>query len=581
MGTFQKRLLIAFAALAIVSIIQGAVGLWAINLAVHNVQRGRVASDLLTEFIELSANKQRLRNWFSQALLNARPDPQIRARLLHAMSSQLASLKHLANQAEDMDRANAATLQEHAERLDALTVLNRSMLDLQVALADVQPLPVGTDPQTAWQAISKQFDLSEGRDLRTLLAESIKRERHSLARDRARADASLRLLVRLAVSAMLTLAIGSVLLAIYFTRTLRKPLDDLSTGALQLQSGNLLHRIPDSRHLEFSRLAHSVNTMAGELYLHRVREAEARQHLEFQVQERTNELELAVTKLEKLDLRRRQLFADISHELRTPTTAIRGEAEVTLRGSNKPIEEYKIALTRIVSAAQQLGLVIDDLLTMARSDIDMLTLERALLEVSRPLREAIAHVEMLGTSRQVRIAAEFTAVAQVLGDEQRLRQLFTLLLDNAVRYSHADQVVTVSTQVLSQPLSADTLTSDALGADALVIQSSQSDSSHSASNALTPAADMTSYWVLSVVDHGIGISGDDMPHMFERNYRSQAARQLRPDGNGLGLHIAAALAKAHGGHIEIHSVAAPDARHGTTVRVWLPLANDTQGRALT
>ena len=178
----------------------------------------------------------------------------------------------------------------------------------------------------------------------------------------------------------------SILLAIYFTRALRRPLDDLNIGALELQSGNLLHRIPDSRHDEFSRLAQSVNKMAGELYLHRAREAEARQQLEFLVQERTNELELAVEKLEKLDLRRRQLFADISHELRTPTTAIRGEAEITLRGRDKPIDEYKIALGRIVSAAQQLGLVIDDLLTMARSDIDMLAIERANLEVNLPLR---------------------------------------------------------------------------------------------------------------------------------------------------------------------------------------------------
>lgn len=543
MGTFQKRLLIAFAALAIVSIIQGVVGVWAINLAVHNVQRGRVASDLLTEFIELSANKQRLRNWFSQALLNAKPEPQQRAKLLHAMSSQLASLQHLALKAEEMDRSDSAAwqesdaLKEHAERLDALTVLNRSMQELQVALADVQPLPLGTDPVTAWLAISKQFDLSEGRDLRTLLAKSISRERHSLARDRARADASLLLLERLAVTATLTLVIGSVLLAVYFTRTLRKPLDDLSTGALQLQSGNLLHRIPDSRHLEFSRLAHSVNTMAGELYLHRVREAEAREHLQLLVLERTNELELAVTKLEKLDLRRRQLFADISHELRTPTTAIRGEAEITLRGSDKPLEEYKTALTRIVSAAQQLGLVIDDLLTMARSDIDMLTLERVALDVNGPLREAIAHVEMLASSRHVRIVmADPSASAnlssgpvQVLGDEQRLRQLFTLLLDNAVRYSHAEQTVTVSS---------------------VCVQNGESPQ-----------------WLLSIADQGIGIAEDDMPHIFERNFRSQAARLLRPDGSGLGLHIAMTLAKAHGGGIDIASVLA----QGTTVRVWLPL----------
>ena len=172
-----------------------------------------------------------------------------------------------------------------------------------------------------------------------------------------------------------------------------------------MQSGDLLHRIPDARREEFSRLAHSVNNMAGEFNIHRLLEAEARQHLEQLVQARTNKLELAVEKLEKLDLKRLQLFADISHELRTPTTAIRGEAEITLRGRDKPLEEYKVALTHIVSASQQLGLVIDDLLLMARSDIDMLALERVNLDVNLPLREAVlqVQVQVLANAKSIHI----------------------------------------------------------------------------------------------------------------------------------------------------------------------------------
>ena len=85
-----------------------------------------------------------------------------------------------------------------------------------------------------------------------------------------------------------------IILDVYLTRALRRPLEDLSKGALALQSGDLLHRIPDARREEFPRLAHRVNNMAGEFHIHRLLEAEARQHLEQLVQARTNELELAV-----------------------------------------------------------------------------------------------------------------------------------------------------------------------------------------------------------------------------------------------------------------------------------------------
>ncbi len=533
MGFFQKRLFIAFTALALVSVVQGAMGIWAINVAVHNVQRGRVASDLLAEFLELSANKQRLKTWLSQSLVSDYPDKKIRLQLQQTMTLELKNLAALAKKARELDGDNALAFEEHSKRQDALTTLTRGIETLNASLSDVLPIAKGADPAIAWKSISKKFDLAEGRDLRTLLTESIERERAALVRDRAVADTSLQLLIRLAFWATLTLALASILLAVYFTRALRRPLEDLSRGALALQRGDLLHHIPDTRRDEFSHLAHSVNNMAGELHSHRLREAEARQHLELLVQERTNELELAVEKLEKLDLRRRQLFADISHELRTPTTAIRGEAEITLRGRDKPLGEYKVALTRIVSASQQLGLVIDDLLTMARSDIDMLALERVNLNVNIPLTEAITHVQMLSNAKSIEIDTQLTLDAVVLGDLQRLRQLFTLILENAVNYSYSNKMIKIKSDVRETP-------------------------------------NQTPQWCLVISDEGIGIAPEELLHIFERNYRSASARKLRPEGSGLGLPLAGALVRAHGGHIEVKS----QLNIGTEVYIWLPITSE-------
>lgn len=533
MGSFQKRLLIAFTALALVSVVQGAMANWAINLAVQNVQRGRVASDLLAEFLELSANKQRLKTWLSQALISDYPDNKARLALQQTMTLQMQKLAVLAKKAQNLDGDNALAFEEHSKRQDALTTLTRGIETLNLSLSGIFPIQKGINPATAWKTISKKFDVAEGRDLKTLLAESIERERVALARDRAVADTSLQLLTRIGLGATLTLALASILLAIYFTRALRRPLEDLSKGAMALQSGNLLHRIPDARRDEFSRLAHSVNNMAGELHSHRLREAEARQQLEQLVQARTNELELAVEKLEKLDLRRRQLFADISHELRTPTTAIRGEAEITLRGRDKPLEEYKVALTRIVGASQQLGLVIDDLLTMARSDIDMLALERVDIDVNLPLAEAISHVQMLANAKTIQIETLLISGISVLGDWQRLRQLFTLILENAVNYSHFAQAIQVKSEIVHRP-------------------------------------NQTPHWCLIISDSGIGIAVEELLHVFERNYRSASARKLRPEGSGLGLPLAGALTRAHGGHIEVKSQ--PDI--GTQVFICLPITNE-------
>ena len=532
---FRKRLAIALGALAVASLLQGGVAWWAIDVAANNVQRGRVASDLLAGFLELSATKQRLRTWLSQALLDAGADPRQRDALQADMSTTISGLQSLAASAAKLDGNRASGDAEHRQRQDALVVLRSSLEELRTEMATARALPPGADPAAAWTELTRVFNMSQGRDLRSLVAESIARERAAVARDRAAADRSLTLVRGFALGATVTIALAATLLAAYFARALRQPLDELKAGAEALQRGDLQHRIPDHRRDEFARFAARVNAMTGELAQHRQREAEARQRLEELVQVRTVELQQALHTLQQVDARRRQLFADISHELRTPTTAIRGEAEIALRGREKPVDEYKASLLRIVDAAKHLGIVIDDLLLMARSDIDALALSRAPLDVAEPLRDAIEQAQALGRERSVRVETPRgdTSGVQVLADAQRLRQLFTLLLDNAVRYSHAEGLVQVQARQLVDP-------------------------------------EAGLLWELRISDQGIGIDADDLPRLFERNFRSARARLHRADGSGLGLPIAATLARAHGGRIGVESPAG----RGTAVTLRLPVMTD-------
>jgi two-component system OmpR family sensor kinase len=534
---FRKRLTVALSTLACAALLQGGVSWWALQEAGGKVYRGRVASDVLAGFLDLYGTKQRLRAWLSQALLGAPVDPQLRERLQNDMAATLASLDALAVLAARLDGDSDALQAEHRQRQEDLRVLRQSLEELRTAMATVQLVAPNANPVAVWSEITRVFDVSQGRDLRSLLSQNIARERLAVARDRAAADSSLALVRGLALWAAAALALAAMLLTLYFARALRQPLEELSTGVEALQRGDLQHRIPAHRRDEFSRFAQRVNAMTTEIAHHREREVQARQQLEDLVQARTAELQDALNTLQQLEARRRQLFADVSHELRTPTTAIRGEADIALRGQEKPAAYYQSAMQRIVGAAQQLGGVIDDLLTMARSDIDALTLHRSPMDVAEPLQEAVEQAHALGREHGVQVAYIPPVEPQdwrVLGDAQRLRQLFTLLLHNAVRYSHAGGVV----QVLARRLV------DGSGAAALE---------------------------LHIIDQGIGITAEELGRVFERNFRSERARLHRAEGSGLGLPIAATLARAHGGQIDIDS----ELGRGTTTILRLPLLKET------
>ncbi|MBD8694538.1 HAMP domain-containing histidine kinase, partial [Rhizobium sp. CFBP 13717] len=217
--------------------------------------------------------------------------------------------------------------------------------------------------------------------------------------------------------------------------------------------------------------------------------------------------------------------ADISHELRTPTTAIRGEAEIALRGQ-KEDDDYRGSLARIGQAASQMGSLIDDLLMMSRGEDETLALNREPIDIAGPLEEALLSAAALANQRSVTITTDIEdAETIVAGDAFRLRQVIAILLDNAIRYSPHDGHVEVASSVIGNT------------------------------------------WELIVRDHGIGIEPDAIDHVFDRNFRGNNARLHRPEGTGLGLSIAKHLISAHEGTITLSS----DSDEGTTAMLRLPL----------
>ncbi len=221
----------------------------------------------------------------------------------------------------------------------------------------------------------------------------------------------------------------------------------------------------------------------------------------------------------------RRFLADASHELRTPLTTIRGFAELARWGG--PPDE---ALARIEAEATRMGVLVDDLLLLARLD-ERREVERAPVDLLALTAELVGDLHLRHPERRVGLnSADDAALAAVIvaGDELRLRQVVRNLLDNAVRHTPPEASINV---VVGR---------DA-GGDAVV----------------------------EVIDTGPGVAARDAPFVFDRLYRADRARSS-DGGSGLGLAIASAIARAHGGALEL----AGTPGGGATFRLVLPVPSE-------
>ncbi|MBB6559055.1 signal transduction histidine kinase [Acidovorax soli] len=548
---YRARLSLAFAALVALVCIQAAFVYWGANRVNDYAQHSRLASDIQSELLDLSANKQRLRVWAMQRLMDTDAQPEQRQRLVAAMYASAANLDDLVQRDlalwTELVRREGVSMPAEVPQLVGVTELLRDNIQaVEARLAQLVPLEQGADFPALWAELTQVFDMARGRDLRELINGAIAHQRAAVPVARAATERGLDALRAQAIGmALITLAVA-VVLALHLKRRLQRPLDRLLEGTQALQAGALEHRVATGSNDEFDRVAQHFNAMAAELQQHRARADAARRGLEDAVQARTQELSAAHDTLQRLDQRRRQLFADLGHELRTPATSIRGEAEIALRGGDKPAEEYRQTLARIVGGVDQLTRVIHDLLLIAKAEADQLVMHPTPVDLQALLGDAAEQGAALGATLGVQVrllhgpegsgsgksAQPADRGSVVLADADRLRQALVIVLDNAVRYSAQGTTVHIGLQQAAGENGAD-------GSDAIEVV---------------------------VRDEGIGIDADELPRVFERFVRGRRARAHRADGTGIGLSIAQAIVQAHQGRITIDS--AP--QQGTVVRIALP-----------
>jgi heavy metal sensor kinase len=244
-----------------------------------------------------------------------------------------------------------------------------------------------------------------------------------------------------------------------------------------------------------------------------------------ELQRLSDTLNQMLDRIESAFLRITEFTADASHELRTPVSLIRTEAELALRRSRGEAE-YKEALRHILLEAERTTALIEQLLALARADSGRETVRLQPLDLRQTLRSVVDGWHQVATIRNLELSASLeVSDLFVLGDEILLRRLIDILLDNACKYTSAPGSVHLS-----------------------LAQKSQSA-------------------VITVQDTGVGIAEEEQRKIFERFYRVDKARSRAQGGAGLGLAIAQWIVTQHRGSIGVQS----RSTDGTTFRIELPL----------
>ncbi|BBY64632.1 sensor histidine kinase [Mycolicibacterium helvum] len=273
-------------------------------------------------------------------------------------------------------------------------------------------------------------------------------------------------------------------------RSLR-PLVEVEKTAAAIAAGQLDRRVPErDPRTEVGRLSLALNGMLAQIQSAMASSGES--------------AEAARTSEERM----RRFITDASHELRTPLTTIRGFAELYRQGAARDVE---MLMSRIESESRRMGLLVDDLLLLARLDAQR-PLEQRRVDLLTLATDAVHDAQSIAPKRTIAMEVfDGPGTPEVLGDEARLRQVLSNLVANALQ--HTPETARIAVRV-------GTVADDA---------------------------------VLEVVDEGPGMTPEDAQRVFERFYRTDSSRARTSGGTGLGLSIVDSLVYAHGGRVTVRT----------------------------
>jgi PAS domain S-box-containing protein len=239
-----------------------------------------------------------------------------------------------------------------------------------------------------------------------------------------------------------------------------------------------------------------------------------------------------ITRLKEVDRLKTSIVANVSHELRTPLSSIKAYTELLLDdvGGGEPTARREF-LSVIDQQADRLSHLISDLLDLSRLESGQFEVRKEPLYVDEVIADVVGHVEMERIEKTVSVRRDLSPVRRIVADRALLRIIVENLVTNAVKFSRPGGRVDVLAREEEDNL------------------------------------------VLQVLDRGLGISSDEMPYLFQKFRRLEAAKQAGIKGTGLGLALVKEAVHAHDGSIEVHS----EVGEGSCFTVRLPLKPSAHG----
>lgn len=301
----------------------------------------------------------------------------------------------------------------------------------------------------------------------------------------------MRLAWTLVIRTLIVVGVAGMVAGVILSRMLSAPLQDLADGARAIAGRNLAYRVPVRGSDEMRTVAESCNDMAG--------------------------------RLEQAEAMRRQLLADVAHELRNPVHVLRGNLQAILDGVYPQNEEE---LSRLLDQTEHLARLVNDLHELALAEAHQLPLDRRPTDLGTLTKEAVAVFQPLAVAQAIDLRVELLGAPPTAAvDPDRIRQTIQNLLANALRHTPAGGRVRVT---------------------------------------VTRQGDWAA---ITVTDNGRGIAPEHLPLVFDRFFRTDSARDRESGGAGLGLAIAKAIIENHDGAVRAESAGLG---RGSTFTITLP-----------